>query len=60
MAHASLAFTDPGTSIREHTKNISGPAVDHASHFEQLRFMREDQRRRQVATPSGSCDPACT
>jgi transcriptional regulator with GAF, ATPase, and Fis domain len=44
MAHASLAFTDPGTSIREHTKNISSPTADHASHFEQLRFMREEKQ----------------
>jgi formate hydrogenlyase transcriptional activator len=44
MAHAALAFTDPGTSIREHTKNINGPMVDHASHFEQLIFMREEKR----------------
>ena len=42
MAHAAVAFTDQGTSIRERAKNIISPAVDHASHFEQLRFMREE------------------
>jgi formate hydrogenlyase transcriptional activator len=42
MAHAAIALTDQGTSIRECAKNILSPAVDHASHFEHLRFMRED------------------
>src|ERR1700756_3866080 len=42
MAHAAVALTDQGTSIRERAKNIISPAVDHASHFEQLRFMREE------------------
>jgi formate hydrogenlyase transcriptional activator len=42
MAHAAIAFTDQGTSITERAKNITSPAVEHASHFEHLRFMRED------------------
>lgn len=42
MAHAA-PFTDQGTSIRERTKNIVSPAVDPASHFEQLIFMPEEK-----------------
>jgi hypothetical protein len=41
MAHAAIAFTDQGTSTTERAKNIISPAVEHASHFEHLRFMRE-------------------
>ena len=42
MAHAAIAFTDQGSFIGERITNIICPAVDHASHFEQLRFMQED------------------
>ena len=42
MAHAAIAFTDQGGFTGESITNIICPAVDHASNFEQLRFMQED------------------
>src|ERR1700757_263720 len=41
MAHAAIAFTDQGALTGESTTNIISPAVDHASNFEQLRFMQD-------------------
>jgi len=42
MAHAAIALTDQGAFTGERITNIICPAVDHASNFEQLRFMQED------------------
>src|SRR5271165_2343175 len=42
MAHAAIAFTDQGGFTGESITNIICPAVNHASNFEQLRFMKED------------------
>jgi formate hydrogenlyase transcriptional activator len=42
MAQAAIAFTDRGGLTGEGITNIICPPVDHASKFEQLRFMQED------------------
>lgn len=42
MAHAAIAFTDPAGFTGQSITSIICPPVDHASNFEQLRFMQED------------------
>ena len=42
MAHAAIAFTDQGGFTGESITNIICPPVEHASNFEELRFMQED------------------
>ena len=42
MAHAAIAFTDQGGFTGESITNIICPPVEHASNFEELRFMQEN------------------
>src|SRR5271157_4838946 len=42
MAHAAIAFANQECFTGESITNIICPAVEHASNFEQLRFMQED------------------